>query len=75
MSALDPTGRYCMASGHSQFQCPGDGSFHIMLFRQGFGVSRVPGPSDAELREETEADTELMASEFHGRDLDGNVRW
>ncbi len=75
MSALDPTGRYCMANGHARFQCPGDGSFHIELFRMGFGVSTVPGPSDAELREETLADTELMASEFHGRDLDGNVTW
>jgi hypothetical protein len=39
-----------------------------------FFPGRPQSMSRAE-REEVEADTELMASEFHGRDLDGNVRW
>jgi hypothetical protein len=39
------------------------------------GFSRVPGPTDAELREETRADRELMRDELHGRDIDGSVRW
>ena len=63
----------CMAAGHSQFDCPGKGEQHIQLYRQGYGVSRVPGPTDAELREETRADRELMADEFHGRALDGSI--
>lgn len=64
-----------MASGHSQFDCPGKGPAHIDLFRQGYGVSYGPPPTDAELREEMRADRELMLSEFHGRDLDGRPTW
>ena len=75
MTDLKPIGTYCMAAGHSQFDCPGEGPEHIDLYRQGYGISRIPGPTDAELREETHADRDLMASEFHGRDLDGSIRW
>ncbi len=74
-SALDPTGTYCMAAGHARHGCPGSGPLHRELYALGFGISRVPGPSDAEIANETRADTELLRDEFHGRDLDGTVAW
>ena len=75
MSALDPSGTYCQANGHATFGCPGGGPQHIELYRLGFGVTKVPGPTDAELREETRADRDLMADQFHGRDIDGGLTW
>ena len=67
---------YCPMNGHAQLDCPGfPEEAHMDLCRQGIGFSRVPGPSDAELREETRADRELMLDEYHGRDLDGSVTW
>lgn len=67
---------YCPMSGHSQLGCPGSPTpEHVALSRLGIGWSNVPGPSDEELRQETEADLELMADEFHGRDTRGEVRW
>lgn len=74
-SALDPSGTYCCAAGHARHGCPGSGPLHHELYALGYGISTVPGPSDAELRAETEADSELMADEWHGRDLDGAVVW
>lgn len=74
---IDANGQpYCPLSGHSQRGCPGSPSpEHSELFRQGYGWSSVPGPTDAEIREETEADRELMLDEFHGRDTRGEVVW
>jgi hypothetical protein len=60
---------YCPMVGHSERSCPGyPTEEHMALVRQGIGFSSVPGPTDAELREETRADLELVWDEFHGRD-------
>ena len=59
--------RYCSMSGHADRDCPGFPSEeHTALSKAGIGWSSVPGPSDAELREEMRADLELMADEYHG---------
>jgi hypothetical protein len=68
---IDGNGRpYCPMSGHAERDCPGYPTpEHMALSNAGIGWSSVPGPSGAELRDEMRADWELMADEYHGRDL------
>lgn len=62
---LFPLG-YCALSGHREAGCL-DRQTHMALVVAGVGFSTVPGPSDRELLDETRADLELVADEFHGR--------
>lgn len=74
---LYPLG-YCSMRGHSERGCSTFDE-HVHLIRQGHGVSTVPGPSERELAEETDADVELRRDEHlvgparigWARDLDG----
>lgn len=56
---------YCSMRGHHERNCATHED-HMALVREGVGFSSVPGPSDAELLEETRNDRELVADEFHG---------
>lgn len=56
----------CGMVGHAERGCSTRAE-HLDLVREGVGFSSVPGPSGRELVEETLADTELMADEWHGR--------
>lgn len=72
MSALDPTGAYCMAAGHASHGCPGSGPLHRELYSLGFGPSRIEPPSEQEIRSETFRDRALFLDEFHGRRKPGD---
>ena len=61
---------YCPMAGHAEAECDGSDEVHMALIFSGVGTSSVPGPTDAELRSETQADRELMLDEFHGGDID-----
>jgi hypothetical protein len=63
--------RYCPMRGHAERDCPGYPTpEHMALSTAGIGWSSVPGPSNAELRDEMRADIELTLDETHGRGWD-----
>lgn len=63
---------YCPMSGHAERACSGMGTQrHREFIAAGIGVSTVPGPTDAELRQEIATDFELLHDEFHRGDPPG----